>query len=121
MCRKGLGCGGTATLSSEEPLDVKYYLGGVATEMKDKEGDWISTKDSLPLERTLVKARNPLSEAISWIDGVNELGKPSWYHILGWEHADDFVTEWRSLRKEELNEYYNSLGIFVKEELEERE
>lgn len=47
-------------------------------------------------------AKNPHHQAISWIDGMNELGKPSWCHE-SWEHADDFVSEWRELTKEEEN------------------
>jgi hypothetical protein len=50
-------------------------------------------------------ARNPFHEAISWIDGVNELGKPRWYHE-SWEHADDFVIEWRFLTPEEQHEMF---------------
>ncbi len=44
-------------------------------------------------------AKNPFHEAVSWIDGVNELGRPRWFHD-SWEHADDFVTEWRYLNEE---------------------
>jgi len=61
---------------------------------------WIKTKETLPPQRLKVMAKNPFHEAISWVDGVNEIGKPSWYHE-SWEHADDFVLEWRYLTKEE--------------------
>ena len=63
--------------------------------------NWIKCKDKLPPETLKVMARNPYCEAISWIDGVNELGKPAWNH-KEWEHADDFVTEWRFLTDEEM-------------------
>lgn len=48
-------------------------------------------------------ARNPYIEAISWIDGKDELGKPSWSHDR-WEHADGFVSEWRWMTSEEFDE-----------------
>lgn len=63
--------------------------------------EWFKTKDRLPPHKTPVKARNPHCEAVSWIDGFNELGKPAWCHKTGWEHADDFVTEWRWISIEE--------------------
>lgn len=57
-------------------------------------------------------ARNPHHQAISWIDGKNELGKPSWCHEH-WEHADDFVTEWRELTKEEEDEVKHGRAFFI--------
>lgn len=63
--------------------------------------EWIKTKDKLPPERLKVMARNPHCVAVSWVEGVTELGKPSWNHDF-WEHADDFVTEWRFFTDEEL-------------------
>lgn len=65
--------------------------------------NWIKPKDKLPPEKVLVMARNPHIEAISWIDGKDELGKASWCHEK-WEHADGFVSEWRCLTHEEIAE-----------------
>lgn len=62
--------------------------------------EWIKCKDRLPTDGLKVVARNPHCEAVSWIDGVNELGKPKWHHYY-WAHADDFVVEWRHLTQEE--------------------
>lgn len=69
---------------------------------------WIKTKERLPPQRVKVMARNPFHEAVSWIDGLNECGKPSWYHE-SWDHADDFVVEWRYLNAKDMrNGKYSS-------------
>jgi len=60
---------------------------------------WFKVKEQLPPQKLRVMAKNPFHEAISWIDGVNELGRPRWFHD-SWEHADDFVAEWRYLDEE---------------------
>lgn len=58
--------------------------------------NWIKTKELLPRKHFRVMGKNTECESISWIDGDNELGKPSWCH-KGWKHADDFVSHWRPL------------------------
>lgn len=65
--------------------------------------EWISCKERLPPQNVKVLAKNTECIAISWLDGVNELGKPSWCHVT-WEHADDFVTHWKPLEEEYNNE-----------------
>ena len=71
--------------------------------------NWIESKHPPPTN-TLVIARNPHCESISWIDGINEVGKISWSHF-GWEHADDYVTEWRHIRAGELVMYNGKISI----------
>ena len=61
--------------------------------------NWISCKDKLPDENVIVVAKNPHCEALSWINGKNEIGKPRWFHN-GWEHADDYVTHWKHIKKQ---------------------
>lgn len=56
--------------------------------------EWISCKDRLPPDKILVLAKNPHIATLSWLDGVDELGKRSWCHE-NWYHADQFVFEWR--------------------------
>ena len=56
--------------------------------------EWIPCKTVLPPEHFKVLGKNTLIEAISWISGKNDLGKPSWCH-KEWEHADDFVSHWK--------------------------
>ena len=51
-------------------------------------------------------AKNPLIEAVSWIDGVDEFGKASWCHEK-WEHADNYVEVWRYLTNNEVYELKN--------------
>lgn len=68
--------------------------------------EWISCKDRLPPPLILVLASNPHVQSLSWIYGKDELGKPSWWHDT-WEHADQFVTEWRYLDDEEVNDLRN--------------
>jgi len=70
---------------------------------------WIKPKDQLPPEKVLVMARNPYIESISWIDGKDELGKPSWSHDT-WEHADGFVSEWRWLTGKECEKLFETYG-----------
>lgn len=57
---------------------------------------WISCKERLPDEGVHVIAKNPHIEAESWIEGVDEFGKPAWCH-KEWEHADQFVTHWKPM------------------------
>lgn len=63
--------------------------------------EWFSTKEKLPPENVLVLAMNPYITSLSWIDGTDELGKRSWCHEE-WNHADQFVTQWRYLSDEEV-------------------
>lgn len=65
--------------------------------------EWISCKDRLPPDNVHVIAKNPHVVAESWIDGVDEPGKPSWCH-RGWEHADGYVTHWKPMECEFCNE-----------------
>lgn len=71
--------------------------------------DWIKSKYSLPEDLKPVMARNPFAEGISWLEGTNELGKRSWCHDCEWNHADDFVLEWRELTKDERNKIESGL------------
>jgi len=66
--------------------------------------EWISCKDRLPPDNVHVWAKNPHVVAESWIDGVDELGKPSWCH-RGWEHADNYVTHWKPMDRDENTLY----------------
>lgn len=66
--------------------------------------NWIKCKHSLPEDLKPVMARNPFSEGPSWLEGRNELDKRSWNHDCYWNHADDFVLEWRELTNQERDD-----------------
>lgn len=68
--------------------------------------EWISTKDELPPDLAKVVARNPHAESVSWIQGKTELGKPCWMHKDEWNHADDYVTDWRWMTGDEIEKLF---------------
>lgn len=65
--------------------------------------DWFSCKEILPIDNLKVIAKNPFIEAVSWINGKDELGKHRWFHEK-WEHADNYVTHWKHRENESIED-----------------